>query len=276
MAGLLGSMIAGGVKSFADGRVKDIEEKEEFDLKNALLEAQMDKELRLKDAGYKMEDDREQATMDKRKGYMTGDDGQELTAQEASAKAMKAGDFEAGEGLLKMAPKTEKSFESVKLDNGSVMSFDKTNGTSKIIFEGGKEVKVPKDETEIIWRAANGDPEAKKAADMLVKQKERIANAGRAPERASDDDLAYSDWKKKPANRNKGRDDYAKEKSTWGKDNEDYQTVTEAPVLDFNGTTRLDKNGNPMMTKKVTRKEKVSKEAPAKVRTYNPATKSFN
>jgi hypothetical protein len=272
MAGLLGSLIAGGVKSVADGRIKEIDQKQEFDLKNALLDAQIDKEMRLKEAGYKMEDERAQATMDKRKDYMTGDDGKELSVQEAAGKAMKAGDFEAGEGLIKMAPKSS-GYKSIELKDGSVFSFDESTGTGKVILQGVGEVDVPKNEIELAYKIAGGDP--KKAADILVTQKAKIAAAGRAPERASDDDLTYADWKRKPANKGKGRDDYAKEKSSWGKADENLQTVTEEPVLDYSGNTRIGKDGEPMMTRKVTRKEKVTTKAEPKVRTYDPKTRTF-
>jgi hypothetical protein len=268
-SGLLNSMIAGGAKSVADGRLKQIEQKEEFDLKTALLDAQIDKEMRLKEAGFKMEDERAQATMDKRKSYMTGDDGKELSAQEAASKAMKAGDFEAGEGLIKMAPKTEKTYDSVKLDDGSVMSFDKSTGKGEIISEGGKTTTFKSIEEAIVNEA---DP--RKRAQLIGIKKE-ITAAGRAPERASDDDLTYADWKRKPDNKGKGRDDYAKEKSSWGKADENLQTVTEEPVLDFQGNTRIGKNGEPMMTRKTTRKEPVPTKAEPRVKTYDPKTRTF-
>jgi hypothetical protein len=271
-SGLLNSMIAGGAKSVADGRIKQIEQKEEFDLKTALLDAQIDKEMRLKEAGFKMDDKRAQATMDKRKSYMTGDDGKELSAQEAASKAMKAGDFEAGEGLIKMVPKSS-GYKSIELKDGSVFSFDESTGSGKVILKGVGEVDVPKNEIELAYKIAGGD--AKKAADILVTQKAKVAAAGRAPERASDDDLTFADWKKKPENKGKGRDDYAKEKSLWGKADENVQTVTEEPVLDFQGNTRIGKNGEPMMTRKTTRKEKVPTKTEPKVRTYDPKTRTF-
>jgi hypothetical protein len=65
MAGLLGSMVAGAAKSVADGRLKDIEQKEKFDYQNALLNAQAEKELMLKKAGIEMEDARDQGKKDK-------------------------------------------------------------------------------------------------------------------------------------------------------------------------------------------------------------------
>ena len=51
MAGLLGSMLAGATKSVAQGRIKDIERQEQFDMQKALMDAQIDKQLRLKEAG---------------------------------------------------------------------------------------------------------------------------------------------------------------------------------------------------------------------------------
>jgi hypothetical protein len=44
--GLFASMLAGGVKQVADSRVADIDEREAFDLKASLLDAQYEKELR--------------------------------------------------------------------------------------------------------------------------------------------------------------------------------------------------------------------------------------
>lgn len=251
MAGLLGSVLAGGVKSVADGKIKDIERQEEFDLQNKLLEARIDKEMRLKEAGYEMEDKRAAAQQEKRAGYLKGEDGQELSTQEAAQKAIQAGDFEAGEGLLKVTPKTDKTFESVKLDDGSVLAFDKSTGKGEIIRKGSGTTSFKSIEEAIV----NESDPVKRAE--LISIKKQITAAGRAPERASDDDLTYADWKKKPANAGKGRDDYAKEKSSWNKTDENYQTVTEKPVIGFDGTNKLGKDGKPLMTKSVTRKEKI-------------------
>lgn len=55
MAGLLGSMLAGGVKGYADGRANDIRKQEDFNLKMELQNAAMEKELKLKQAGIDMQ-----------------------------------------------------------------------------------------------------------------------------------------------------------------------------------------------------------------------------
>jgi hypothetical protein len=52
MAGLLGSMIAGGVNGYAKQRLEDIDEKEKFDYTQALADAQTAKDIMLKQMGF--------------------------------------------------------------------------------------------------------------------------------------------------------------------------------------------------------------------------------
>lgn len=290
MSGLLGFMAAGAAKGYADGRGREIAQEKEFDLKLALMDAQMDKELRLKEAGFAMEDKRAAAEMERNKSYMadveetrktpesvinkyTDEKGQEqvvksggdvvkttreATMQDGFERAMKGGDFKSAETFAKMAPKG-KDFESIKLEDGSVMAFDKSNGTAKIVLEGGHKVDVPKSELELAWRMAGGD--AEKAANILVSQKAKVSAAGRAPQRETETESrkrdfidAYSDnaeYVKNGKLTAKGFDKFNKI------ENDEYQTVTEAPVIDLAGNIKLDKNGKPLMTTKVTRKEKV-------------------
>jgi len=170
-----------------------------------------------------------------------------VTGKEAAERAFKAGDFEAGEGLLKVSATRDKSYQQVKLDDGSIFAFDNSTGTGKVIFEGGGKQDVPKNEYELAYKATGGDPV--KMGEYLVSQKARIAAAGRAPSKESDDDMAYSDWKKKPENKAKGRDDYAKEKASWGKGQPDeIDLVTEKDIVN-------DKFGRPI--KETTVKKKV-------------------
>ena len=291
MAGLLGFMAAGAAKGYSEGRGRDLAQKQEFDLKTALLDAQMDKELRLKEAGFAMEDKRAAAEMERNKAYMadveettktpesvinkyTDEKGQEqmvksggdevkttrkATMQDGFERAMKGGDFKSAETFAKMVPKG-KDFESIKLEDGSVMAFDKSNGTAKIVLEGGQKVDVPKSELELAWRMADGD--AEKAANILVSQKAKVSAAGRAPQKQSDDDQSFADWKRKPENKGKGRDDYSREKASWGKDDANYQTVNEKPLVNrFNGEPVLGKDGKPIIEKSITRKEKVPKQS---------------
>jgi len=264
MSGLLGFMAAGAAKGYSEGRGRDLAQKQEFDLKTALLDAQMDKELRLKEAGYAMEDKRAAAEIERNKAYMadveettktpesvinkyTDEKGQEqmvksggdevkttrkATMQDGFERAMKGGDFKSAETFAKMVPKG-KDFESIKLEDGSVMAFDKSNGTAKIVLEGGQKVDVPKSELELAWRMADGD--AEKAANILVSQKAKVSAAGRAPQKQSDDDQSFADWKRKPENKGKGRDDYSREKASWGKDDNEVITIAK---------TYYDKDGN--------------------------------
>jgi hypothetical protein len=273
--GLLGSMVAGATKKFADGRVNDIEQREEFDMKVALIEAQAEKEMRLKEAGYELDKRKDadaragaaermddafapveetsttpQSTMTKytdesgvehetKVGGETVTKTREATTEEAAQRLARSGDTEAAKGLLSVSTKKEKTFDSIKLDDGSVMSFDKSTGKGQIILEGGGKMDVPKNEFELAWKEAGGDP--KLAGEILVRQKSRIAAAGRAPDKQSDDDLTYADWKKKPANKNKGRDDYAKEKASWGKDTGIEEVTEETSTNEFGDTEKKTK-----------------------------------
>lgn len=290
MSGLIGSMLAGGVKGYADGKVKDIEQKEQFDLKMALMDAQHEKNLLEKKMGFEMEDARiakqeqeraklfepvEESTttpesiMQKytdengveqvvKSGGETVTKSRPATANDAAERAFKVGKFAEGEGLLKLSQKENKGFESIKLDDGSIVKFDKNTGTASIAFEGSGDVALPKNESEILWRAAQGDETAIKAAQMIVEQKK----AGRAPTKASDEDLTYADWKKKPENKGKGRDDFYKWKKQ--EDGANMQSVTEEPLYDIDGQPVLNADGTQKMKSRVTRKEPIPDKPVAK------------
>ncbi|PPD48390.1 MAG: hypothetical protein CTY14_02185 [Methylotenera sp.] len=252
MSGLLGFMAAGAAKGYADGRGRELAQEKEFNLKTALLDAQMDKELRLKEAGYAMEDNRKTAEMERNKGYMVGEDGAGLNTQQAATKAMQAGDLETAEKFSKSTPKRE----TFTLSEGQKV----VDADGKLIAEGNpKPEKV--DVNDMIFKAAAGDKKAQAFLDKMSAIDIKKAVAGRAPQRETETESrkrdfidAYSDnaeYVKNGKLTAKGFDKFNKI------ENDEYQTVTEAPVIGFDGTTRLDKNGKPLMTTKVTRKEKV-------------------
>jgi hypothetical protein len=271
MSGLLGFMAAGAAKGYSEGRGQELDKKQDFDLKLALMDAQVEKELLLKEAGYKIDDKRAAAEMDRNKAYMTdvevqGEQGattRPATMQDGFDRAIKGGDFKSAETIKKMAPES-KGFESVKLDDGSVMAFDKQSGTAKIVLEGGKQLNVPKTELELAWRMAGGDPA--KAASILVSQKAKVSAAGRAPRaeteaatRKRDFIEAYKDnaeYVKNGKLTDKGFDKLNKIKQ----DDEVMDEVTEK-------TIEVDTSGNPIKERSV--KTKVPKQAD-KVGRYVP------
>lgn len=55
--GLLGAMVAGGAKGYADQRIKSIEQQEAFDMKRELLAAEEKKALRLQQSGIKLKEE---------------------------------------------------------------------------------------------------------------------------------------------------------------------------------------------------------------------------
>ena len=65
MAGLLGSIVAGGVKGYADNRASDLRREESFNLELALQDAAAEKQLKLKQAGIEMEEKQLQSRKDK-------------------------------------------------------------------------------------------------------------------------------------------------------------------------------------------------------------------
>lgn len=70
MAGILGAVIAGGVRGYTGQKIRDIERQEEFNMQNALLDARAEKELRMKEAGIKLENEQKQAERDKVSGII--------------------------------------------------------------------------------------------------------------------------------------------------------------------------------------------------------------
>jgi hypothetical protein len=58
MAGMLGALVSGAAGGYAEERGKELQREEEFNYKQALMDAQVEKELLLKKAGYEMEDQR--------------------------------------------------------------------------------------------------------------------------------------------------------------------------------------------------------------------------
>lgn len=70
MAGLLGMMVAGGVKGYADQRIKENEAQQAFDMKSKLLEAEYEMRSKLEAAGIKAKTDAIEADRTKVKGIL--------------------------------------------------------------------------------------------------------------------------------------------------------------------------------------------------------------
>lgn len=70
MSGLLGFMAAGAAQGFAKGRTNEIQQQQEFNLKQALLDAQTEKEMLMQERGIKLKEDAEQRYRDKVTGVV--------------------------------------------------------------------------------------------------------------------------------------------------------------------------------------------------------------
>lgn len=193
MSGLLGSAIAGGVRQVTQGRLNDIDRQEQFNMQNALLQAREDMELRIRESGVQIQEQAAGRERERIKAFSTGENGQSVPLQEAATNAYKAGDIDTAKGLISMTPKSDgKVFDSIKLDDGSVMSFDKSTGKGTIIEVGGKKIDVPKTEIDLALKAAGGD--AKKAMELLIQQKSKVAAAGRAPRQPTQFETSRADF----------------------------------------------------------------------------------
>lgn len=261
MAGLLGSMVAGGVKGYADSRVSTLEKQEDFNLKKMLMDAEVEKTMMLKKLGYELDDERAAKQAEKRAGYFepveeeyTTPEGEtatrtrERSTDEIASDLFKKGEWDDAKGLLSL--KQEKKVHTVGKGQKLVDS------EGNLIAEGNKDVEL----NEMILRASQGDKEAKAFLDTLSAQEIKKAVASRAPKADSNIDEAYKDWKKKPGNENKGRDDFEQFRAGWGKDDGlGVQEVTEKPLFNqFTGEPVLDrKTGKPIKETAVKRKERV-------------------
>ena len=276
MSGLLGFMAAGAAKGYSEGRGQELEQRREFDLRAALVDAQAEKELLLKEAGYEIDSRRANAEMERNKAYMTdvevqGEDGtattRPATMQDGFDRAIKGGDLATAEKFGKAIPKRE----TYTLSEGQKV----VDANGKVIAEGTpKERKI--DVNEMILKAAKGDKEAQAFLSTLTSQEVKKAAAGRAPRaeteaatRKRDFIEAYKDnteYVKNGKLTDKGFDKLNKIKQ----DDEAMDEATEK-------TTEFDKFGNPIKERSVKTKvpksaDKVGKYVPGKGVVYDQHT----
>lgn len=124
----------------------------------------------------------------------------------------------------------------------------------------GNELYNPKDdsslsETELAFKASQGDQNATKALNLIQSHKAKIAREGRAPRAEREipfEQQAYQDWAAEPQNKGKGKNQYLREKATWSQ-SEPLDSVTES-------TVNYDEDGNE---KRTSRTSKVKPKQPA-------------
>lgn len=168
--------------------------------------------------------------------------------------------FETDEDIRKSKENEKNKVQTFGLDSIAMQ-----NG--QVIYDGSKNRQALKDALDVQRAAENpNDPNYELANKILARQKkEKIetaiaSRAPRAEREPSFERLAYEDWSKEPVNKGKGKNQYLKEKSTWGKD-EPLDSVTETSTV-YEGDTE----------KKVSRTSKVPKQNQA----AKPAVKPFN
>ena len=243
MSGLLGSMIAGGVKQVSQGRLDQLDRQDQFNMQNALLKAREDMDPRLKEAGINMQEAAAGRERDRVKGFFQpGEDDSPVSISQAAENAARSGDVDTAKGLINSQPATNKSFDSIKLDDGSVMSFDKSTGKGEIILPGGKKVDVPKSEIELAYQAAGNDP--KKALEILVSQKKQVASAGRAPAQPTQFQMSRDDF----IHANRDNPELVQNGRLTNKGLQEFNQLGKAEPLNETRTEVRDENGGKVTT----------------------------
>jgi hypothetical protein len=272
MAGLLGFMAAGAAKGYSEGKSQEIEQRREFDLKTELLDAQMEKEMRLKEAGFEMDNQRASAEMERNKSYMAdvevqGEDGttatRPATTQDGFDRAMKGGDLATAEKFSKAIPKRE----TFTLSEGQKV----VDASGNVIAEGTpKERKI--DVNEMILKAAQGDKEAQKFLNTLTSQEVKKAAAGRAPRAETEAATRKRDF----IEAYRDNADYVKDGKLTSKGYDKFNKLADSEVMDevTEKTTEVDKFGNPIKERSVKTKvpksaDKVGKYVPGKGVVYD-------
>jgi hypothetical protein len=273
--GLLGSMVAGGVKKVADGRVADIEQQEEFNMKNALLDAQIEKELRLKEAGYQMEKQRAETEAKEVKAItdtvvdpMAGKGGYEdesskvkrdydLVSQKVS-KLREAGKNDAADRLQKDLDRIDsKNNKEAALELKQLIAENKIKNQQGLLnlkeqaLEQQGKIADAKNETQLARieaaNARSGDKKKSMDEQEYESYVEQIKAQGKKPLSL----YQFNNWK--ASKRKQG-------------DSDTVTTKTETMDDDGNVTTtsRVSKASNKPKTNETTT-----------VRTYDPKTRSF-
>lgn len=196
MAGLLGAMVAGGVSGYAKSRMDTLEKKEAFDLKMALNDADLEKNLLLKERTYQQdqshidsEHTRIKDTLETGRGVAMGGAQKlydEMTPKEKflfDANTLKNnGDLKGYDSMMARAKALEPEKETFKdFDPNHIVMNSKGN----IVYNGqGKTLTFKNDED--LWSASqNPDDSRHELATKMIKakgdEKVRVAIAGRAP-----------------------------------------------------------------------------------------------
>lgn len=280
MAGLLGFMAAGAAKGYSEARGKELLQEQEYDLKAALLDAQLEKELRLKEAGFKLDDKRKEQEMERNKKYMadvetttktpesvinkyTDENGQEqvvksggdevtttrkASLQDGAQRAMEAGDFETSKGLLGMVTKRE----GFSLSEGQ-SRFDADGKEIASLDPKKKDVNI----NDMILLASQGDEKAKKFLDTMSAIDIKKAIAGRTPQRETDAQTSKRDFMDANAENPRYVKDGKLTAEGFDKFNKaetgEFETITEKPLLDMTGKPVI-KDGKPVMVTSRSRK----------------------
>lgn len=189
MAGLLGSVLAGGVKGYAEGRANDIRKQEDFNLKMELQNAAMEKELKLKQAGIDMEEKQIQSRKDKVSGIansvkdpMEGKGGYE-SSEEANKRnrglLMQKGDALANAG----------EFEAAKTYYSRADQYDKTDAQARAL-----DLK----QTQIEGAIANGQERLRLQGEANTAKAEaaaaKVAASNNKESKLTDADKAYNSY----------------------------------------------------------------------------------
>ncbi len=262
MAGLLGSLVAGGVKGYADNRANDLRREEAFNLQMALQDAASEKQLKLKQAGIEMEEKQLQARKDKvssiansvtdpmegKGGYESEEDSANRKRGLLSSKAdalADAGELDAAKvyyGRADVMDKSEMTKAQLELKQEQILGTIKNAQERNRIYEELGDAKNATQLAKMEAAAAKANAGGGKVNEAQARRSDFIEAYAKDPKYVVNGKLTGAGYDKL----NKLNDD------------NDTQKVTEEPVLNFQGNVRM-KDGKPMMTRKITRTEPIPK-----------------
>ena len=262
MAGLLGAVVAGAAGGYAKSRIDGINQQQEFDLKMALADAELEKQMQLKKQGYEMDDQREQAKKDKvasiansvtdplegKGGYESDEDKSKRDRgllQQKADKLADAGEYDAAKVYYARGDaqdKSEMTKAQLELKEQQILA----------TIENQKERNRIQEEL--------GDA---KNATQLAKLEAAVAKSNQGgSNKKTDAEGEYDSYvtqmkeqRKKPMARYQFNN-WMDGKKAGFKNDRGIPTVSDEPALDLAGRPMF-KDGTPVTTRKVTRKEKV-------------------
>lgn len=276
MANMLGMMAAGAAKGYTQQRVSEIDAQNKFNMQQELMNAQAEKELMLKKAGYKLEDEREQAKKDriksiadgvKQTGEVAGESQEEKAKRQRGLLQSKAdalsdaGEFDAAESYYKRVDANNKNDISLaQLDmkkqqlEGMIANWEEKNKNAQETNRIREELGDAKNATQLALIQAK--------IESINAATERKRAAGEREYKPTEGDKTYQSYVdemkssgKKPLARYQF-ENWMDSKKAGFKSDSNFEDVSTK-------TIKTDKRGNPIEEQTIKRKQPIKQKEQA-------------